>query len=420
MIIDLAGIAYLVASALLLPYFAYLGLVTVSAILRRRGGAIEATTARFLIVIPAHDEQESIAATVASCRASEYDPSMVRILVIADNCTDFTAEAARVAGAEVIVRSDPDRRSKGYALEDTLTPATIGDASAIVIIDADTVIDTGLLSAFAGSIDSGHDWIQAYYTVRNPDASWRTRLMTYAFSLFNGVSLLGQEGLGLGAGFKGNGMCFSATGLRRVPWIASGLVEDLEFSWRLHSLGERIHFLPRTRVYGEMVSRRGPAAASQRRRWEAGRRAIPRKFIGVVARSSSLNLYRKLMYVVQMTLPPLVTLAVALLIASSLHPLSLIAPGLSNSSRMSLPIHAAMASVLMAYVLCPVIVMGLPVRYLRDLMIVPYYAVWKIAVSVGRAPSTWVRTRRETRSRAEESRESWRIGRGNHAGETIG
>ncbi len=61
-----------------------------------------------------------------------------------------------------------------------------------------------------------------------------------------------------------------------------------------------------------------------------------------------------------------------------------------------------MAGTLLAYVLSPVAAMGLPARYLRDLLMVPYYAAWKLAVSVGRTPTSWVRTHRESPSQAQE------------------
>ena len=73
----------------------------------------------------------------------------------------------------------------------------------MVIIDADTTIDAHLLRSFDKALRRGHDWIQAYYTVANPDQSWRTRLMTYAFSLFNGVMQLGQNALGCERGLQG-------------------------------------------------------------------------------------------------------------------------------------------------------------------------------------------------------------------------
>ena len=115
------------------------------------------------------------------------------------------------------------------------------------MIDADTTVDRDLLRSFARGLERGDDWIQSYYTVANPDQSWRTRLLTYAFSLYNGVMLLGQKALGGTASFKGNGMCFSVRGLRRVPWKCYGLVEDMEYSWTLRIAGERSRFSPRLR-----------------------------------------------------------------------------------------------------------------------------------------------------------------------------
>src|SRR5262249_39063394 len=149
---------------------------------------------------------------------------------------------------------------------------------AAVLIDADTNVDPGLLRIFDRALGEGKDWVQGYYTVRNPDASWRTRMMTYAFSLANGVWMLGLDRLGLGVGLRGNGMCFSRRGLRRVPWEAHGLVEDMEFAQILPVRGERVRFEPDARVFGEMVSRGGSGAASQRQRWEVGRRSLRGKF----------------------------------------------------------------------------------------------------------------------------------------------
>src|SRR5689334_19367486 len=68
-----------------------------------------------VVLIPAHNEEAGIAATIANVR--EQLDLRDRILVVADNCTDGTAKAAADAGAEVTERSDPDRRGKGFALD---------------------------------------------------------------------------------------------------------------------------------------------------------------------------------------------------------------------------------------------------------------------------------------------------------------
>jgi glycosyltransferase involved in cell wall biosynthesis len=372
---------------------------------RSRAAGLQTSQARFLFVIPAHDEEASIRSTVESCMSVDYDPRLFAVSVVADNCSDRTAGVAREAGAEVVERKDPDRRSKGHALEYFFNhpPAhPDGDYDAFVVIDADTIVDSCILAAFARGLAEGKDWLQGYYTVSNPDASWRTRLLTYAFSLFNGVWLLGQEKLGLSVALRGNGMCFSARGLRRRPWTAYGLTEDLEFSWVLRVAGERVHFDPAARVFGEMVSRGGHASVAQRRRWEAGRRSLPRKFLVPLMTSRMIGPLRRVVYVIDLYFPPLSKLLLALLASASVCIASSVDTRLLGLSTWLLPVHGFMVAVLMCYVLSPPIVMGLSLRYLSCLISLPYYVAWKAVVTAGGRPTEWVRTRRELRTRGAE------------------
>ena len=407
--ITAVDLAYYLATAALAPFFALLAMITIACYLRRSGRSKARSEApvgraRFLIVIPAHDEEGAIGATVQSCRAIDYDPDLFSIHVIADNCSDATAREAREAGASVVERFDLELRSKGHALEYFFTRIPEGRPDsgydAAVLIDADTVVDPGLLNVFDRALGEGKDWVQGYYTVRNPDVSWRTRMMTYAFSLANGVWMLGLERLGLSVGLKGNGMCFSSRGLRRIPWQAHGLVEDMEFALMLRVRGERVRFEPEARVFGEMVSRGGSGASSQRQRWEAGRRSLRSKFAGPLARSTTLGPFRKMLLLIDLYFPPLVTLALGLLLAASVHGLAALDHRFASISGHLLPIHAVMLSSLVVYALCPVLVLRLPVRYLTSLLALPYYMVWKVLIALKRRPEGWVRTPREPKSPA--------------------
>jgi cellulose synthase/poly-beta-1,6-N-acetylglucosamine synthase-like glycosyltransferase len=387
----------IILSFVLLPFFAYLALIVVAALRgRRREEMVPSRTARFLFVIPAHDEEANIASTIESCRGVSYDPALYRVIVIADNCTDATADLACAVGAEVIERTDLLRRSKGHALEYFFEqrPGFVSATDAVVVIDADTIVDPGILTAFAAALGEGKDWVQCYYTVRNPDASWRTRMMTYAFSLFNGVWLLGQDRMGLAVGLKGNGMCFSTRGLARFPWQAYGLTEDLEFSWMLRIAGERTHFLPGTRVCGTMLSRGGSAATDQRLRWEAGRKAQRGLFLVPLLRSRQIGPLTKLMYLIDLIFPPLVSLLLGLIVVVSLDLGAVLDPRFLASPWLLPPVHALMAVVLACYALSPLFALDLPVRYIGSLVALPYYAVWKLLAIRGK-PTAWVRTPRE-------------------------
>lgn len=402
------SLAYVCATLALVPFFLFMAAITIAAFVGPRKPthlpSAFPSRSRFLIVIPAHDEEGTIAATVRSCLGLNYDPSHYAIYVIADNCTDATAARAAEAGALVVERTDATLRSKGHALEFFFTEIPEGNPTAghdaTVLIDADTVVDPNLLNVFDQTLGEGKDWIQGYYTVSNPDASWRTRMMTFAFSLANGVWMLGMDRLGLGVGLKGNGMCFSSAGLRRIPWRAHGLVEDMEFALTLRAAGERVRFEPSARVYGEMVSRGGAGAASQRRRWEAGRRSLRSKFAGLLFRSTVLGRYSRACYIFDLFFPPLSTLALGLLLVSTVHVVALPWAHLAGASRQLLPVHCVMVGILAAYAVSPILVMGLPTSYLASLLALPYYMAWKIVVALGRTPRSWIRTPREPQAPA--------------------
>ena len=326
------------------------------------------------------------------------------MLVIADNCSDDTASVALHHGATVVERHDPERKSKGHAIKfliDQLKETgRFARLDALVVIDADTTVGPDLLRAFAGSIETGEDWIQCFYTVANPETSWRTRLMAYAFSLFNGVTPLGQSLLSLSAGFRGNGMCFSTRGLERVPFQSFGLVEDMEYSWTVRIAGGKIAFRPDVRVLGVMLGQGGKAAVSQRRRWEFGRRDLSRRMLVPLLRSRHMSFVEKIVSFVELTMPPLVQLFtfylciiavnVAVLLGTR-HPGYLTAFLIGTSALMTLAF--------LVHALCPFVVYRLSWSYLGTLLYLPVYAVWKLPAMFSKRPTQWVRTEREEPAR---------------------
>ena len=355
------------------------------------------STLRFDIVVPAHDEEAGIEATVASLRALDYPEDRRRILVVADNCRDATAARAEAAGATVLVRDDPDHRGKGYALAHAFAEIERTSlADAVVVVDADSDVSPNLLRAFARRFEAGAGAVQASYGVRNPGASWRTRLLVIALALFHVLRSLGRERLGLSAGLRGNGMGFSREALRAVPHTSHSIVEDVEHGLALGLAGHRVWFVPEAEIRGDMASREG-ASRSQRRRWEQGRRALAfTRGPGLL----SLGLRRRdpilLDLAMDLLVPPLATLALFALTGTLASALRL---ALGGPAWPAIPWIASSVS-LLVYVLRGWALSGAGARGLVDLFVfAPAYVAWKLVLALRKdaRPREWVRTDREAR-----------------------
>jgi 1,2-diacylglycerol 3-beta-glucosyltransferase len=247
----------------------------------RRARPLPLTAARgvthFVVLVPAHDEERVIGASVSALSALDYPGDRYEVIVIADNCRDRTAEEAERAGATVWVRGAPDRRGKGQALAWAFarTARERPGTEAVVVVDADCRASPNLLGAVEARLLDGAAVAQTDYVVDNPEESTSSALRFAAFALVNTVRPLGKERLRLSAGLLGTGMAFSAAVLERHPWGAFSVVEDREQHLRLVLGGERVAFVPEARVSSPM-----PVTASgsrtQRLRWEGGGLALAR------------------------------------------------------------------------------------------------------------------------------------------------
>lgn len=352
---------------------------------------------RFRFIVPAHNESAGIASTVVSLLGVDYPSELFEVVVVADNCEDDTAEQARAAGAIVLERHDKERRGKGYALLlafSQLPP----EVDAVVVVDADTLVSSNILRAFAARRDLGALAIQADYAVRNPNAAWRTRLIAIAFGAFHIVRSRARERLRLSCGLRGNGMCFAASVFAEVPHEAFSIVEDVEYGLRLGEAGHRVHYADEAHVYGEMVST-AAAASSQRRRWEEGRKELVRRN-GRRLLMAGIKKKDRILFdlAVDLLLPPLSRIAVSavvgLLAASVLT-------YIGGEVSPSLPIFACCVFAVVCYVLRGWSVSGTGVRGLLDLLLAPVYVVWKASLrfrKASRPTSSWVRTKRERQS----------------------
>jgi GT2 family glycosyltransferase len=353
---------------------------------------------RFAFLVPAHNEETGIAATVASLRAVDWPQDRFEVVVVADNCSDRTADVAAAAGARVLVRQNRELRGKGYALEHGFADVLQTAADAVVVVDADTIVSPNLLAAFATRIEDGALAMQAEYGVRNVDASWRTQLMALALAMFHTLRSNARERLRLSAGLRGNGMCFTRDCLVRFPQKSYGLVEDVEQGLALGRGGVRVVAVVDSHVLGEMVSG-GKASESQRRRWEEGRAKLKRDVLpgvlGDAVRTRSILLADLAM---DLLVPPLSTVALLVgagVVVEAARVFAL--AGIDLGPDAITAVALAPSALLGLYVVRGMQLSGLGLRSVTVLAKAPAYVLWKIWLKVRGAPKNdaWVRTARE-------------------------
>jgi 1,2-diacylglycerol 3-beta-glucosyltransferase len=354
---------------------------------------------RFVAVVPAHEEELGIGRTVESLLAADYPPERRRVLVVADNCTDATADRARAAGASVLVRSDDQKRGKGYALAAAFEQIVADDAvDAVIVVDADTAVTKNIFRAFAARFEAGASAVQSGNAVANRTASWRTRLMAIAFAIFNGLRSIARERLGLSSGLRGNGMAVLVATLRTVPYDAYSIVEDLEYGIRLGRAGHRVWYAGEAQVLSEMVTTE-KESRSQRRRWEDGRRALaraegPRLVFDGLRRRSGLLLDLGL----DLLVPPL-----SYLVSASCLGMLVAAAAFAGGYVGPLPLilWTLCLAMIATYVARGVFLSGAGLRGFVDLAAAPVYVAWKLALRLrpGKKDS-WVRTTREGEKRS--------------------
>jgi cellulose synthase/poly-beta-1,6-N-acetylglucosamine synthase-like glycosyltransferase len=346
-------------------------------------------TFRVAFVVPAHDEESTIADCVKSLRECDSYSGDAAVYVVADNCTDQTAGLAAEAGANVLIRDDSARRGKGYALDFAFRKLLARGFNLFIVVDADSSVTRNLVRDFVKAFESGADAVQCRYKVRNSSGSMRTRWMNIALMAFNVLRPRGRERFGMSAGILGNGFALSQATLEKVPYDAVSVVEDLEYHLRLVRAGLTVRFVDTATVYGEMpLSNKG--ASTQRARWEGGRFRMIRESAPGLAREVCRGQFRLLEPLLELLLLPL-----------GFHVLMLLFALTTPMAAVRYYVAAALTLVA-AHILAAIAIGGGGWRDVGALFVAPLYLLWKLRIipqlirNSGRS-TAWVRTERQTR-----------------------
>jgi 1,2-diacylglycerol 3-beta-glucosyltransferase len=270
---------------------------------------------RVVILVPAHNEADLIERCTASLANQDYPQDLIRLVIVADNCTDRTAELAQRAGVDLLVRTDEEQRGKGRALRWAMDIFRTRDEAtdAFVIVDADSVAHPRLLRGLVSQFEQGFPVVQADYSVLCDSESPRVRLRAVAFMLCHRVRFSGRAVLRMPCGLVGNGMLIGREVVDAHPWNAFTRAEDLEYTLTLRQAGIRPRYARRASVAGPVpATARG--AQIQRSRWEGGRLQLARKALPSLTREIVReHRLSNLDVAVDLMVPPLGILAIGIL-----------------------------------------------------------------------------------------------------------
>jgi cellulose synthase/poly-beta-1,6-N-acetylglucosamine synthase-like glycosyltransferase len=351
---------------------------------------------RFLILIPARDEAGGLGVTLASVRRLTYPPNLIRVVVVADRCRDATVAVARAAGADVLERmSGP--AGKGAALAWALARLRSNDWDALVVLDADAVIDRGFLRALARRLAAGQRAIQADKRYVNPDDSGLTALSALTNALRNRLFYGAKETMGLSAPIQGLGFCVARSLVERIQWDTGTVAEDLDYSMQLALAGVRVRFAAETWVASRETTTLRRATA-QRLRWSGGRFDVAQRYAA-----------RLLMQAVRRRDRDALDAAVALALPNYSLLANLTLTGLAASAflwryppgRTAFGLFALAALLQALYLIGGALATGNGPRTLAALALAPGFLVWKAGIDlvavVRRSRVGWSRSHREWR-----------------------
>jgi cellulose synthase/poly-beta-1,6-N-acetylglucosamine synthase-like glycosyltransferase len=224
---------------------------------------------RFAVLVPARDEAAVIQRLLGTLEHLTYPSDRFEVFVVADNCSDDTASAARSRNARVFERRGA-RPGKAAALGWLVSQLPSQDFDAYVVVDADSVVSANLLEVVDAGLEAGYDAVQVLDGALDPLASPLAALAGLGLELNNHVRAVGRQALGLPSGLMGNGMAFTSETWKEIPWGSLGRTEDSEALLALVRSGRRIRYDSNATVRSDMADS-WPTARDQNERWDRGR-----------------------------------------------------------------------------------------------------------------------------------------------------
>ena len=229
---------------------------------------------RYAVLISARNEANVIGNLIDCLHSQTYPSELIDIWLVADNCTDNTAEVARNMGCHVIERFNKEQVGKGYALTYLLDQMNESGASdpydAFFVFDADNKLDKHYIEEMNKGFQAGFKILTSYRNSVNLSDNWVSSGSALWFIRESRFVSASRMWLGNSCHVGGTGFMFSQEIMRRNNgWKFHLLTEDLEFTMDSVLHGDRIGYCGTAILYDEQ-----PVTFAQswrqRLRWSKG------------------------------------------------------------------------------------------------------------------------------------------------------
>ena len=227
---------------------------------------------KYAILIAARNEKNVIGNLLDSINKQDYPSELLTTFVVADNCTDNTAEIARKHGAVCYERFDNEHKTKGFALQYLLEK--IGEDydrmsfEGYFIFDADNLLKNDYISKMNDAFDSGEKIITSYRNTKNFDENWIAS--TYAIHWIRSIRCnhRARSVLRLATNIQGTGFLFTNE-IVKNGWHYTSLTEDRALTADAVAQGYRISYQDEAMFYDEQPTSL-KVTLRQRTRWSKG------------------------------------------------------------------------------------------------------------------------------------------------------
>ncbi len=363
---------------------AHVGLLGVGSLCYREHLPVDAPPVRLLVVVPAHNEELVLADTLAAITASMRPRDL--LLVVDDRSTDRTGDIARAAGAIVLRRMPGETPGRAAARQAALERARSLDWDAIVMIDADSIVEAGFFDACERMLATGAAALQA----RSEAADGRRLVDQAALASFAVQGVLmprGRDRLHGLVRLRGTGMVLRRDVIERFAFRAPAS-EDLVYALDLCLASVRIRHIESARLRSQNAGS-WRTATEQKMRYEVGRMSAAREFVRPLLASRSFAGFEAAWFLLS---PPFATAALSLLLGAAV--------GIAIGSAWAVWVVAAALIVMAAALGLAFVQARLHPRVLFAMAIAPVYLGWKLvvqaraAVSVRRGPREFGATER--------------------------